>query len=61
MKTAQALALADGQEFVTPEVIQELAVSVIAHRLVLQPQAKFSGVTGRGVVEALVKKLPVPA
>ena len=61
MKTAQALALADGQEFVTPEIIQELAVAVIAHRLVLQPQAKFSGVTGRGVVESLLKKLPVPA
>lgn len=42
MKAAQALALFDGLEFVTPEQIQELAVPVIAHRLVMQPQAKFS-------------------
>ena len=61
MKTAQALALFDGFDFVTPEQIQKLAVSVIAHRLVLQPQARFSGVTARGVVEDAVKKLRVPA
>jgi MoxR-like ATPase len=61
MKAAQALALFDGLEFVTPEQIQELAVAVIAHRLVMEPQARFSGQTPRGVVEAALKKLPVPA
>ena len=61
MKTAQALALFDGQEFVTPEPIQELAVAVIAHRLVMDPQARFSGVTARGVVAAVLKKVPAPA
>jgi MoxR-like ATPase len=61
MKIAQALALFDGFDFVTPEQIQKLAVPVIAHRLVLEPQARFSGVTQRGVVEEAVKKLPVPA
>jgi MoxR-like ATPase len=61
MKTAQAEALFDGLDFVTPEHIQKLAVPVIAHRVVLEPQARFSGVTQRGVVEAVLKKLPVPA
>ena len=61
MKAAQALALFDGLEFVTPEQIQELAVPVIAHRLVMQPQARFSGLTARGVVEDVVKKIKVPA
>ena len=61
MKAAQALALFDGQDFVTPEQIQELAVSVIAHRLVMLPQARFSGLTARGVVEDVVKKIKVPA
>jgi MoxR-like ATPase len=61
MKTAQAEALFDGFDFVTPEQIQKLAVPVIAHRLVLEPQARFSGVTARGVVGDIVKKLPVPA
>jgi len=61
MKLSQALALIDGHDFVSPEQIQELAVSVIAHRLVLEPQARFSGISARGVVEDIVKKLPVPA
>ena len=61
MKMSQALALMDGLDFVTPEQIQELAVPVIAHRLVMEPQARFSGVTARSVVEEVVKKNPVPA
>jgi MoxR-like ATPase len=61
MKIAQALALFDGQPFVTPDHIQETAAAAIAHRLSLEPQAKFSGLTGRGVVDEILKKLPVPA
>ena len=61
MKVAQALALFDGQPFVTPDHIQETAAAAIAHRLSLEPQAKFSGLTGRGVVDEILKKLPVPA
>ena len=61
MKAAQALALFDNLEFVTPEQIQELAVPVIAHRLVMEPQARFAGQTARGVVEEIVKKTKVPA
>ena len=61
MKIAQAEALFDNLDFVTPEQIQKLAVPVIAHRLVLDPQSRFSGLTTRAVVEEAVKKLPVPA
>ena len=61
MKVAQALALFDGYEFVTPEHIQELAVSVIAHRLVMQPQARFSGQTAAGVVQEILRNIRVPA
>jgi MoxR-like ATPase len=61
MKAAQALALFDGLDFVMPEQIQELAVPVIAHRVVMEPQARFSGQTARSVVEEVVKKTRVPA
>ena len=60
MKTARALALFDGHDFVMPEHIQEIAVSVIAHRIVMDPQARFSGVTAEGVVEDILKSTPVP-
>jgi MoxR-like ATPase len=61
MKCARALALFDGLEFVGPEQIQEMAEAVITHRLVLQPQARFSGLTAGSVVAGLVKRIPVPA
>lgn len=61
MKTAQALALYDGRGFVTPDHIQELAGPVIAHRLSVEAQAKFSGVTPRAVVDEILRKIPSPA
>src|SRR2546423_12952674 len=45
VRAAQALALLDGGAFVVPEHVQELAVPVIAHRLVIDPQARLSGGT----------------
>jgi MoxR-like ATPase len=60
MKAAQAVALFDGSDFVTPEHIQEMALPVIAHRLGLEPQARFSGVTAAAVVIDILKKVPVP-
>ena len=61
MKAAQAEALFDGFDFVVPEQIQKLAGPGIAHRVVLEPQARFAGVTARGVVADILKKLKVPA
>ena len=61
MKAAQALALFDGMAFVTPEHVRELAVPVIAHRLVMEPQARFSGLTPQGVIEDGIRQIKVPA
>jgi MoxR-like ATPase len=61
MKAAQAIALYDGEDFVSPEHIQELAPPVIGHRLSIEPQAKFSGTTSQRIVEEIVKRLAVPA
>ncbi|MBI5622899.1 MAG: MoxR family ATPase [Elusimicrobia bacterium] len=61
MRAAQAAALMDGKDFVSPAHIQEMAVPVIAHRLMLDPQSKFSGLTGKAVVEASLASLPAPA
>ncbi len=61
MKTAQALALFDGMTFVTTEHIRdELAVPVIAHRLKLDSQARFSGLTAERVVEEILTQIEVP-
>lgn len=60
MKACQALALIDGKEFVVPEHVQELAADVISHRIVIDPQARFSGVTTRAIVDDIMKKVPAP-
>jgi MoxR-like ATPase len=60
MKASQAVALFDGATFVFPEHILEMAVPVIAHRLGLEPQAKFSGVTAIGIVREVLKRVAVP-
>jgi MoxR-like ATPase len=61
MKMAQALSLFEGRDFVIPETIQAVAADVIAHRLVIAPEAKLSGVTGRRVVDGILATVPVPA
>ncbi len=60
LRVAKARALADAREFVTPEDVKAVAVSVLAHRLILAPEARSSGLTGPDVVRATVDKTPVP-
>lgn len=61
MKVAQALALFDGADFLAPEPVKEAAVPVIAHRISLDPQAKYSGLTEQGVVRDCLERVAVPA
>jgi MoxR-like ATPase len=60
MKTARALALFDGLDFVTPDHIQELAVPVLAHRLKLDPQARFSGLTAEAAADEVLRQVAAP-
>ena len=59
-RLAQALALVRGDDYVRPDHIRDVAVPVLAHRLVLDPQAKFSGVTTQGIVADILQSVPVP-
>ena len=61
MRCAQALALFDGATFVTPDQVQELAVPALAHRLVLDSEARFSGLAETTVVARVLERVPVPA
>ena len=58
---AKALALLEGEEYVRPEHLHELAVPVLAHRMVLDPQAKFAGTTAAALVADILREVPVPA
>ncbi len=60
MKISQVMALFEGSEFVTPEVIQSVAVDVIAHRLVLAPESRYSGMDASEAVADIIAKVPAP-
>ncbi|MFC0110574.1 AAA family ATPase [Kibdelosporangium aridum] len=57
---ARALALLRGRDYVLPADIQELAVDVLAHRLVLTFDALADGVSAESVVRHIVASVPVP-
>jgi MoxR-like ATPase len=59
-RTSQALALIRGREFVVPDDVKELAVAVLAHRLILTPEARARGLDGSKVVTSIVDNLTVP-
>jgi MoxR-like ATPase len=59
-RAAKALALLRGRDFVVPKDIKDLAVRVLAHRLMLSPDAKVHGVSAESVVGRLLETVPVP-
>jgi MoxR-like ATPase len=60
VRAAKALALLRGRDFVVPKDIKDLAVRVLAHRLVLSPDAKVHGQTAEDVVTRILEMVPVP-
>jgi MoxR-like ATPase len=60
-QTAKAYALFAGDDYVRPEHVQALSVPVLAHRIVVDPQAKFAGTTAGALVAEILKSVPVPA
>ena len=59
-RASQALALIRGREFVIPDDVKELAVAVLAHRLILTPEARARGLDGSKIVISMVDNLTVP-
>jgi len=57
---SRARATIEGREYVTPDHVKAVAPAVLAHRLVLTPDAQVDGVTGRDVVADLLGKVTVP-
>ncbi|MBI4693110.1 MAG: MoxR family ATPase [Gammaproteobacteria bacterium] len=60
VRCAQALALCDDLDFVTPDHLQELAGPVLAHRLLLSEHARYGGDTSEALVLRLLATVPVP-
>jgi MoxR-like ATPase len=60
LKAARVSAGLRGGDFVTPDDVKLVAPAVMAHRLVLTPEAVLEGATDLDVVRALLAETPVP-
>jgi MoxR-like ATPase len=60
LKAARITAGLRGSDFVAPDDVKEAATWVMAHRLVLTPEAALEGLTDVEVVRGLLADTPVP-
>jgi MoxR-like ATPase len=61
MRTGQALAALRGRDFVLPDDIKQLVVSVLAHRLILTDEERLRGGSREQLLEEILEQVPVPA
>ncbi|HEU4529652.1 MAG TPA: MoxR family ATPase [Steroidobacteraceae bacterium] len=60
LRGARIAAALRGAEFVAPDDVKELAPAVLAHRLLLTPEAALDNATGSGVIAQILEQTPVP-
>jgi len=60
LKASRALAASRGREYVVPDDIKDLVNPVLAHRILLSPEAHMRGARAEDVLDALTDRVPVP-
>ena len=61
VRCARVWAAAQGRNFVLPDDVKALAGPVWVHRVVVDPDAAFSGATAQGVIARALTTVPAPA
>jgi MoxR-like ATPase len=57
---AKAYALLQRRSFVLPDDVKAVAPLVLGHRLHLRSEARMQGATREGVLQDVVRQIPVP-
>ncbi|MGE5689040.1 MAG: AAA family ATPase [Pseudomonadota bacterium] len=60
LRVAKARALAEGRDFLLPDDVKAVGEYVLAHRLVLAPEARSAGMGGGELVREALERTPVP-
>jgi len=60
LRAARIAAALRGSEFVAPDDVKEMLPPVVAHRLVIAPEALLEGITEQTVVRRLLEQVAVP-
>jgi MoxR-like ATPase len=59
-RTGQARAAMFGRDFVLPDDVKALAMSVLAHRVILGPAARLRDLTADQILQEILSSVPVP-
>jgi len=60
MRAAQGWAYLQGRDYLLPDDVKRLVFDALAHRLILQPEARMRGVQEKEVLKNIVQSVPVP-
>ena len=60
LHAAQARAMLNGRDYVTPEDVQFMAAPVLAHRVLLSPEARMRSMTAERVLAQVIGSVKVP-
>ena len=60
LAAAQAAAAIDGRSFVTPDDVKGVAPLVLAHRIIVRPEAELEGSSADAIVTRLLASVPIP-
>jgi MoxR-like ATPase len=61
LRTSRALAASRGRDYVVPDDIKDIVVPVLAHRILLSPEAQMRGAAAEEILDGLVGRVPIPA
>lgn len=60
IKAGRAWAALQGRAFVTPDDVRVIAGPVLAHRVILKPEARYGGMTTQKVIQQVMSKTRAP-
>jgi MoxR-like ATPase len=60
LRMAKARAVTAGRDYVVPEDVQAVGIAVLAHRMIVAPEARTAGLTGADAVRDALDQTPVP-
>jgi MoxR-like ATPase len=60
VRCAKTWAISQGRTFVLPDDIKDLALPIMGHRLILEPEALFTGVSVERIIDDLLAEVAAP-
>jgi MoxR-like ATPase len=59
-RTAQAMAIINGREFVLPDDVKKMVMPVLGHRVILRPESRLRKITVASVIREIMDEISVP-